>query len=199
MAENHKPEKTAKNTHKAPKKDNQVRSVVLLVLLLVVVAVVVALVNSNNSDKSESSKSSNSGSTQGASQTGKLYLKQSSQSVNTGDSLTYEVWVDTGGQPVNAVQANLTYPADMLDFSNIDAKGSAFEVQAMSTGGDGKVSIARGHIGEVKNKALVAKITFVAKAKGSAKINFAQGSALVSSSSHTDILKEKTGSTLIIN
>jgi hypothetical protein len=94
----------------------------------------------------------------------------------------------------------LTYPTDKFDFNSIDAKGSAFEVQAMSTGGDGKINIARGHIGDVKGSALVAKVLLVAKTNsGAADVSFVSGSAVVRSSDHKDILKDKTGGTFKVS
>jgi plastocyanin len=197
MAVEHKPEKASKTTHKQSKKDSQVKAVILLLLLLLVVVIALAL-HSSSSNKPANNQNGG-GSTVSSGKSGKLYLKPASASAHIGNSVTFEVWVDSGSQAVNAVQANLTYSSDKFDFNSIDSKGSAFEVQAMSTGGDGKISIARGHIGDLTGHVLVAKVVLVAKAKGGANISFAQGSALVTSKSHTDILSDKTGSTYTIN
>jgi hypothetical protein len=193
MSETHKTEKTSKPAHKAS--NNQLKVAVVLVLLLLVGLVLVLHNNSNSNKKSTSTGSNSSASTSGTG-TGKLYIKQTSQTVNTGGAVTFEVWEDSGNQPVNAVQANLSYPTDKFDFSAIDTKGSAFEVQAASTGGSGKVQIARGHIGTLKGANLLAKVTLMAKdVKGDAPVDFTTGSAIVTSTDHKDILTEKTGST----
>jgi hypothetical protein len=187
MNENHKSEKSEKT-----KKDNRLPIIVLLVVLVLIG--LVAILHSNSKKEPSKSTTSSNASAPNIAANAKLYLKPSSDSVAAGGTMTFEVWVDTGGNPVNAVQANLTYPADKYDFGSIDSKGSAFEVQAMSTGGNGKINIARGHIGDVKGPALVAKVNLVAKtSKGDAVVSFAEGSAVVRSTDHKDILKDKTG------
>jgi hypothetical protein len=158
--------------------------------------VLIALQASNSSDKKTSNTVSTTTTSKGDA---KLYIKSSNSNISSGSSVTFEVWVDTANQPVNAVQANLTYPADKFDFNSIDTKGSAFEIQALSKGGDGNISIARGHVGDVKGQALIAKVVLVAKAKGDARIDFSTGSAVVRSTDHVDILKDKTGNTLKIS
>jgi len=189
MSSAHKPEKTTHKSH--PKKDNQVKMAVVLVILALVGLLIVLQANNNDSSKepggSTDTKVSQSGNA-------KLYLKPSNQNVAVGSSTTFEVWVDTGGQGVNAVQANLSYPTESFDFGSIDTKGSAFEIQAESSGGNGTVKIGRGHIGDVKGAALIAKVTLTSKAAASAaEVKFAEGSAVVRTSDHTDILKSKTG------
>jgi hypothetical protein len=193
MNETHKPEKSGK-----AKKDNRIP--ILVVLVALVLIGVVALLQSNS--KNEPSKSNNGSSSSSNNVVGsaKLYIKPANNSVATGGTMTFEVWVDTGGDPVNAVQANLTYPADKYDFSTIDSKDSAFEVQAMSTGGNGKINIARGHIGDIKGPALVAKVSLIAKSsKGDADVAFVAGSAVVRSTDQKDILKDKTGGTFKVS
>lgn len=126
--------------------------------------------------------------------TAKLYLKSSSTNVSANSAVVFEIWVDTGGQSVNAVQANLTYPTDKFDFNSIDGTKSAFEVQALSKGGDGSITIARGHVGTLTGAQLISTVNLTAKSsKGAAELKFASGSAVVSATTHTNILKTSTG------
>jgi hypothetical protein len=194
MSVKHKTEKSEKAVQASSNK--QVKIAVVLALLLMV-GVALLLNNNSNSDKKTSNSSGSSSSSSTLSNgNGKMYIKPANQDVKSGSTVTLEVWEDSGNQSVNAVQANLTYPTGSFDFSNIDPKGSAFEVQALSTGGNGKVQIARGHIGNLKGTNLVAKVTLTAKSvTGEAKVDFASGSAIVTSTDHKDILTEKTGST----
>jgi hypothetical protein len=193
MSENNKLEKPEKKVHKLRKKENQAKLMLGLLVVLLLIGLAFVLMNKNNSD-SEQNNGSSSNSSADTSGEAKLYLKPSNQDVKAGSSITLEVWVDTGDKPVNAVQANLVYPVDKFDFHSIDAKGSAFEIQAMSTGGNGKVNIARGHIGDVKGPNLIAKVVLVAKSnKGDAQVSFVDGSAVVTSTDHKNILKDKTG------
>jgi hypothetical protein len=51
-----------------------------------------------------------------------LSLTPSSQRISAGSTLSVQIWADSSSQLVNAVQANLTYPLDKLNFVNIDTK-----------------------------------------------------------------------------
>ena len=118
-----------------------------------------------------------------------LSLTANNKKVPKDHILTTAIWVDTGNQPVNAVQANLYYPNDKFGFVSIDSGGSAFEVEAQAIGGGGVIKIARGHIGSVYGRQLVAKVNLKAKANsGKAKLEFAKGSAVVRSTDNVDIL-----------
>lgn len=125
-----------------------------------------------------------------------LYLAPASSTVNQESYLSVAIRVNTGGDKVNAVQANLSYPADKLDYISTSSSGSAFDVEAESSGGGGSVKIARGKVGTVTGDQLVATITFKAKlSSGSAIISFTAGSAVVRSSDSKDILSGKSGGT----
>jgi hypothetical protein len=132
-----------------------------------------------------------------------VYLTPETKSVNPGDSVTFEVRMNSGTTNVNAVQADFTYPEDKLEFGAIDGAGSAFATVAPSTGGSGKVSIARGNIDPVSGDKLIAKVTFTVKAatSGTAELKFATGTALLDAATNADLLgstDKTTGSTLTI-
>lgn len=125
-----------------------------------------------------------------------LYLSPASSSVAQGSSFSVSVRVNTGGDGVNAVQANLSYPVDKLDFLGISTYGTAFEIQAENTGGGGSIRIGRGHVGSVTGDQLVATITFKAKpSSGSATVGFTSGSAVVRTSDNKNIISGKSGGT----
>lgn len=111
-----------------------------------------------------------------------------------------EIRANTGGAAVNAVQADLSYPENLLTFESIDASGSAFGIEAEKTGGSGKVRIARGNIADVSGEVLVAKVKFKALGTaGTADIKVEESSALVRSSDNVDILGESNGGSLTIS
>lgn len=131
----------------------------------------------------------------------KLKIDPATATVAPGQNVTVSVMTDTGTDEVNAVQADFSYPADKLEFVSIDGAGSAFGTEAPSTGGTGKVSIARGTITPVSGSKLVAKVTFKALANGSAPLNFIAGTALLKASDNTDIigtLGNTSGSTITV-
>jgi hypothetical protein len=119
-----------------------------------------------------------------------IYLNPASQSYGINTTFVVDVRENSGTTPVNAVQANFTYNATLVDFVSIDATGSAFDIAAPSSGGNGSVSIARGKTTtSVTGDQLVAKVTFKTKAAGgSVAMAFTTGTALVSYSTNTDIL-----------
>jgi hypothetical protein len=118
-----------------------------------------------------------------------LSLLPRSQTVQNGSNLSIEVWADSGSQEVNAVQANLIYPADKLNFLNINSTNSGFEIAAENTGANGLIKIARGTTAPKVGKQLVAIVSFsTLSTRGKASVNFTTGSALSSYSTHTDVL-----------
>lgn len=124
-----------------------------------------------------------------------LSISPASTSVSQGSVVSLGIYVNST-DPVNAVQANLSYPANLLDFSSI-ASSSNFGIEAQSTGGGGSVAIGRGTINPVTGSKLVATVRFKAKASsGTAAIAFASGSGVASNG--TAILGATTGATVAL-
>lgn len=125
-----------------------------------------------------------------------LYLSPGSATVKAGSTLAVYIRVNSGSEPVNAVQANLTYPADRLEFKSISSAGSAFDISAEASGGGGSVRIARGSVNPVTGDKLVATVYFrVLASSGSGSIMFAGGSDVIRSTDNVSILAGKTGGT----
>jgi chitodextrinase len=122
---------------------------------------------------------------------GTLTLQPSSSTVGVGNNFTVTVHENSGSDAVNAVEADLTYPANSLQFVSIDATTSAFGVQAVSTGGNGTITLARGTQTAVTGDQIVAVVTFKAltvTGASSAAVAFANSSAIVRSSDQTNVL-----------
>jgi hypothetical protein len=118
-----------------------------------------------------------------------IYLNPLTKSYAVGATFTVELREDSGSQQVNAIQANLTYPTDKLEFVSIDATGSGFSTQAQNDGGNGQIAIARGSTTAQSGNQLIAKITFKAKtATGSVTVPFVSGTQMVSSATNRNIL-----------
>lgn len=113
-----------------------------------------------------------------------ISLTANKATVPAGGSLIIAVYMNGGGAPINAVQADLSYPASKLQYVGFSASGSAFEIGATSGGGDGSASLARGTISSVSGSGLVGTVTFKALAgSGSASISVAGSSSLVADGS----------------
>jgi hypothetical protein len=131
----------------------------------------------------------------GASAAGeRLYLSPGSRTVAQGATFTVAIRVGAGAG-VNAAQADLAYPADLLDYVSASYGGSAFSVQAASSGGGGSVHLARGSLSTLTGDQLLATLTFRAKvAAGSANIAFVGGSGLASDGA--DVPSSKAGASI---
>jgi chitodextrinase len=135
--------------------------------------------------------------------TGTLSVLPASSTVGVGNTFTVAVHENSGTDAVNAVEADLTYPASQLQFVSIDATTSAFGVEAVSTGGNGTVTLARGVTGgaaPLTGDQLVANVTFKALVAGGspAVVAFAGTSALVRASDQTNVLVGKNSGTYTI-
>jgi hypothetical protein len=123
-----------------------------------------------------------------------LYLTPSSARITRGNTIAVNVMVNTLNQPVNAVQANLSYPADYLEFVAIDATNSAFSIEAQAIGGNGSVQIARGNFQPITGAAQLATVHFRAKLPTrSAPVSFSSGSEIIHATSFQNILIKTVG------
>lgn len=115
-----------------------------------------------------------------------IYVTPSAGSYPAGSSLTVEIRENTSSL-VNAVQADMRY-SDNLQFVGIDAAGTAFGIDASSTGSGGLVSIARGTIEPVRGDQLVAKVSFKVLATGAATLKLEDSSIVLSSETNTNVI-----------
>lgn len=124
---------------------------------------------------------------------GSLYVSPSGTSVAGGSSFSLYVRVNATST-VDAVQANLSYPADKLTFLG-SYGGSAFEIQAESSGGGGSIRIGRGTLSAKSGDQLIATISFRAiPSSGSATVAFTSGSEAVKGGSV--VVSATSGSTI---
>jgi hypothetical protein len=124
---------------------------------------------------------------------GALYISPASKTVYSGSTFNVSVRFSSSSA-VNAAQVNITYPADKLDFVSVSYGGSAFEIQAQSSGGGGNVTISRGTTGALTGDKLIGTLSFRAKTNtGSATISVLNSSKLVYS---TEVSSTKAGATI---
>jgi hypothetical protein len=124
--------------------------------------------------------------------TDSIYLTPGSGSYAVGSNFTVTVRENSGSQ-VNAAEADLSYSTAYLEFVSIDASGSAFGIDASSTGGNGSVSIARGNTSPVSGDQLVAKVTFKALLAGPANVTMQNNSVVLSSSTNSNVVTTRNG------
>ncbi len=128
-----------------------------------------------------------------------LSLVPASANQSLGASFTVTIHENSGTDPINAVEADLTYDQTKLQFVSIDASASAFDLSATSTGGAGSVKIARAKSStSLTGDQVVASVTFTAIGTGSTSVSFAASSAIVLTSNATNVLVITTPGTYTI-
>jgi hypothetical protein len=127
-----------------------------------------------------------------------LYLSPGSGTFSPSTNYSFAVKVNTGGEHINAVQADFTYDASRLDFVSINTS-PAFEIEAPSSGGGGSVSINRATMTPKSGDQIVAYVVFSPKAfSGTTSISFAGSSVVLKSSNNTNILTSTVGANLTV-
>lgn len=130
--------------------------------------------------------------------TSDMFLLPATQSVNQNTNFSVEIREDSGTEPVNAIQADLTYDDARLDFVSVTTS-AAFDIDAETFGSGGVIRIARGTVVPKTGDQLVATVTFNARpGAGATSVNFSVSSAVVASSDNTDILASTTGGTYTV-
>jgi hypothetical protein len=108
------------------------------------------------------------------------------------NSFSVQVRENSSTNPVNAVQANLSYPTTLLTLVSVDLTGTAFTTTAQNTSGGGSIQLGLGTCGGCAaptGDQLVATLNFKTNTTGgAASVAFVNGTLLVSSTSNTDLL-----------
>jgi hypothetical protein len=122
-----------------------------------------------------------------------LSVSPASGTFSSGSTLKVSVYANTGGENVNAVQANVSYPTDKLQFLSVSTGGSALTIFAEKYATGGVVRLAGGtpSPGFSGNK-LIATISFkVLQDTGSATLSFTGESAVLRDSDNSNTLSGK--------
>jgi hypothetical protein len=126
-------------------------------------------------------------------------LSPASLSVNHGADFSVEIRENSGTEPVNAVQTNLTFDPNKLEVVSIDGSSSPFEISAQQVISPGLIKIGRGTVTPVTGDQLVSQVNFRAKfSVGPTVVDFTTGTKVVSSVTNTDIFAGSVGGTYTI-
>ncbi len=129
-------------------------------------------------------------------------LSFSSVSGTVGNSISVPVLVSAGsGESLNAVSANISYPADKLTLTSINKTGSVITLWAQeptfsNTNGTAALEGIVPNPGFSGSNGRVATLVFTVKAAGDATLSFSSSSILANDGLGTDILKSATPRTL---
>lgn len=134
--------------------------------------------------------------------TADLSLSPSSQTLQKDQSFSVEIRVNTNGESINTVTANLSYSPDKLRAISVDTSGSFvtlwFENNIATASGQIKLTGSVPAPGVSGSSLLFAKINFTTLAEGTATVSFDTTSAVYRNSDNADILGTKTGGTYTI-
>lgn len=126
-----------------------------------------------------------------------LYLTPNGGSFTVGQHFKIEIRENSNGEQINAVQAELGYPTNMLEFWGIDHPGSDFDVDAQRSGGNGAVTVAKGTTKPFTGDKLVARVEFKVIAPGGINISVRDNSVLASHQGNKNILDSRVGANLV--
>ncbi len=114
--------------------------------------------------------------------TATMSLSPASGAFYKGHALSVKVYENSGGDTINAVQANLTYNPSQLKYVGY-SDSSAMNIEAENpSGNNGSLHFARGTITAVTGTQEVVVVNFeVVDASGTATISFASGTSVVRS------------------
>lgn len=126
-----------------------------------------------------------------------LYTSPSgSQSAYVGQSFAVTVRISTGGNvPVTGASVYMSYPADKLKLVS-ESYGGPYNTQLAASDSNGVLRMDRAAFPAISGgDKLFAKVTFKAKASGSAPISFTGSSIVTSGEDDSNILGQKNGVT----
>lgn len=121
-----------------------------------------------------------------------LFFSSTASTANIGDTVDVLVKIDSEGAGINAAQATVQYPKDILEVVKIEKGDTIFNFwleEPSFSNENGKVTFVGGSSTGVSGKTLqVLKIIFKIKGGGKAELAFADGAVSASDGSGTNVL-----------
>jgi hypothetical protein len=127
-----------------------------------------------------------------------LRLSPANDTVATGQAVTFTIRATVGSRPINAIQANLSFPTAQLDCGSIAVKNPPWGVTAENTCSGGEIRIAVGSFGPVTGTVDVATVTLTAAGAGAADVNFTGGTSVLAHGDAAETLGSTTGGTYTV-
>ncbi len=125
-----------------------------------------------------------------------LSLTPASGTLSTIDSVSVSVIIDSEGKDVNVGEAEITFDPALLQVTNINKEGSAFNlwtVEPTFSNEKGTVTFSGGSPSPFNGKKAVIVINFKPVKPGEATVAFAKGSVLAADGKGTDVASAKNG------
>ncbi|MDP3778599.1 MAG: hypothetical protein Q8R30_00945 [bacterium] len=130
-----------------------------------------------------------------------LFLSSSGDVFHIGDTFDVVIKTDTEGVGINAAQAVLQFPKDILQITKVDKAYSVFNFwleEPSISNETGRLTFTGGSTAGESGKSLqILKVTFAVKGSGRAELTFTDGAISASDGSGTNVLS--TLNSLVIN
>ncbi|MCA9391868.1 hypothetical protein KC614_01520 [candidate division WWE3 bacterium] len=131
-----------------------------------------------------------------------LTFSPQSTAVNTGETITATIFLNTDGVAVNRVLAKINYPSNLLTPQSMDTSNSFVELWYQNNLGSvpGQLILEGGVSGVGVNGSQLefAKINFITAAEGEAQVSFSTESAVYQQSDGSNILSEFSSATYTV-
>ena len=134
-----------------------------------------------------------------------IFTQPATTTVAPGAAVNVQVRMDSGADPVNVVQLNVSYPTDKLQFTGFDTTGTAFPTDIASKDNGGTIEVSRyvasGTAAPSGNQLITTlKFNVLAGATGSAAISFGSTQYVVRSTDNANLYTSgnSAGSTITI-
>lgn len=131
-----------------------------------------------------------------------LFISPPSAEVGAGDKLTLDIKIDSEGVGLNAAQAVIRFPNDILEATGLDKTGSAFSFwleEPNFSNADGVISFIGGiPYGVTGGSIQVLKVTFTAKGTGSGSLTVSDAAVAASDGSGTNILSKTVSASFTV-
>lgn len=131
-----------------------------------------------------------------------LFIAPPSAEVGAGDKLTLDIKIDSEGVGLNAAQAVIRFPNDILEATGLDKTGSAFSFwleEPNFSNADGVISFIGGiPYGVTGGSIQVLKVTFTAKGTGSGSFAVSDAAVAASDGSGTNILSKTVSASFTV-
>jgi len=111
-----------------------------------------------------------------------LYLMPSSQTIYQGETFIAEVRLNTEGEEINVVKADLEFPANLLEALDLSKGGSILTLwpeEPTFSSKEGSIALTGGLPGGFLGDGLILKITFLAKEIGQTNVNLKEDSQVL--------------------
>jgi hypothetical protein len=132
-----------------------------------------------------------------------LYISPEAKSLKIGEEFNFDLLLNTEGAEVNATQATVQFPADMLELASVNRSGSVFNFwveEPVISNEDGTLKFIGGTSKSISGGALKV-LTLRFKARGAGKKDVSIGDAVVTAADGkgTNVLSSTTGTNIVVS